>query len=817
MQTISCPQCGKSLPESAGYCTGCGKVAPLAEVTLRLPPASSKRAHALSRSADSEEPPREANEADITVKLAQKARTWAELAPEPLDDMEEEEILEPEPHATWQKVVSATPHALPAYKKSRRFFGQPQTASRPFIWLGSILLFALILSSMFVAAIRFGHAAPPPAPLPPTFHISPSTIALGGIITLRGAHFAPHSTLTLSRDQGLPLIDTGGVSSLQADAQGTFSDTVIIDPDWLPGSHTLYATDAHTRQRAAFSLSVTGQSALQGPPHLLLSATSLNFGAGDEATNGNQLLAISNAGGGQLVWQASSEQSWLQMSPTSGSIASGTHMPIIVAIDRSKLHIGNYTTNVTFTSNTEQASLIVSMSVIPLQPEHQAALQLSPAVLTFNATANGPNPLGQVVTVNNPGVQPLSWGLTTALQNGNDHWLLASSQAGTIAPSGQQQIIISVRSQGLAPGVYKGTLTFSNRGLEPVQGSPQSIFVNLTVAPLCTLTFTPSNLSFTGMHGQASPGAQTLQIGVAQGCTASQTWNATSATVNGGNWLSLSQNSGRTPAQVQVNVSTAGLAPGRYTGTLTFTARAGQQIVPVTLTVTPVACALTALATLSLQGSAGQATPLSQNATLGSNGDCPNALNWTSSAVVLTPSGGSWLSAASSGTFTPPAGASLAIQADLAGLSAGTYNGIVNVSAVDSVTSLSVGIVQIAVTLTVLPPCTLQTPSTTLLTLTANVGSNPTPNTASFTISATGNCAGSVTITPAVGASGNGWLTITGPATLASGGTATFTVTITSTALAAGIYTSAITLNASDDNGPLAGSPQTITVSLTVS
>lgn len=819
MQTSSCPTCGKPLSETTGFCPRCGTIVPLAGATVRLPLSQRAQSRRQSALADQETLPLEPNEAEITVRLPKDERTGSQSLQESFD--EEEEL--PEQHATWQKVVNVTPHGLPALtpqelaqKHAGRFFlPKQQMAPRPIFWLGLIVLFALIFSSAFITVIRLKQLTPP-TPSQPVLQVSPATVALGGIITLRGAHFIPHSILILSRDQQLQVIDTGGVSSIQVDSQGIFSDTVIIDPNWLAGKHTLYATNTQTHKQAAFSLFVTGQNALQGPPHLLLSANSLDFGAGDEATNATKLLAISNAGGGQLLWQASSEPSWLQISPTSGSIASGVHMSVIVAIDRSKLSPADYMTNILFTSNTEQATILVNMSVIPLQPEHQAALQLSPAVLTFAATANGPNPPAQTIIVSNPGVQPLMWDMTMTFQNNLGRWLLASSQAGNVAPGDQQQLSISVQAQGLAPGVYKGMLTFANHGPKPIQGSPQSIFVSLIVAPACTLALTPTTLSFTGMHEQASPAAQPLQVGVAPGCPTSQQWNVTSTTVNGGNWLSISQSSGSTPTQPLVSVNTAGLPPGRYTGTLTFAAHANQQLVSVTLTVTPLPCLLAAPSTLSMQGTAGQATPSTQNVTLSSSGDCPHALEWTSLVTVTTPNGGTWLNATPTGSFTPPANANLTVQATLTGLTAGTYTGTLSLSAVDSVTNQSIGIIQVAITLTVLPPCTLQTPSATSLTFNANVGNNPTPNTASFTVNVVGNCAGMITTTPSVDAAGSSWLTTTSPAAIASGGTATFTVTVTSTALTAGTYTSTITLSAVDGNGAIAGSPQTVQVTLTV-
>jgi len=236
-------------------------------------------------------------------------------------------------------------------------------------------------------------------------------------------------------------------------------------------------------------------------------------------------------------------------------------------------------------------------------------------------------------------------------------------------------------------------------------------------------------------------------------------------------------------------------------------------LLKVTLTVTPIPCAISGPSTLALQGTAGQSSPVAKNAAISAYGDCLHALNWSSSA-----SGGSWLSASSSGALT--SSAAVGIQANLAGLGAGTYNGSVTITVVDSVTKQTVGTVVVSVTLTAQPPtppatpCSLQPASNGLLSFVANAGSNPTTPSQSFTLSITGTCSGDVTITPSASIdSGSGWLAVSGPVAIASGSTATFTVTVTSSAQKAGSYTGAITLTAS---GGITGSPQTVAVKLTV-
>jgi hypothetical protein len=136
----------------------------------------------------------------------------------------------------------------------------------------------------------------------------------------------------------------------------------------------------------------------------------------------------------------------------------------------------------------------------------------------------------------------------------------------------------------------------------------------------------------------------------------------------------------------------------------------------------------------------------------------------------------------------------------------------------DSVTKLAVGKPQvIAVTLTVQPVCTLQTPSALAETFSSQGGANPAAQT--FTVGVIGACTGDVTIVPtATMASGTRWLAVSpASAKVASGTNATFTVTVASAALAAGSYKGAISLAAVNGGIVISGSPQAVGITLTVS
>ncbi len=75
----------------------------------------------------------------------------------------------------------------------------------------------------------------------------------------------------------------------------------------------------------------------------------------------------------------------------------------------------------------------------------------------------------------------------------------------------------------------------------------------------------PANVTFNLVAGQS--GSRQITITGDAG----QPWSATTNTVSGGGWLSLSSSSGTVPATLSVNVDGTGLTAGAYSGSVTFT------------------------------------------------------------------------------------------------------------------------------------------------------------------------------------------------------------------------------------------------------
>ena len=95
-----------------------------------------------------------------------------------------------------------------------------------------------------------------------------------------------------------------------------------------------------------------------------------------------------------------------------------------------------------------------------------------------------------------------------------------------------------------------------------------------------TLSVTPNSLSFSANQGSSNPASSTVNV------TNTGTGALGFTVASDSSWLTASPAGGNTPQALTVAVNTSGLAPGSYTGHLTVTSSATQDL-PVTITVAP--------------------------------------------------------------------------------------------------------------------------------------------------------------------------------------------------------------------------------------
>ena len=292
-----------------------------------------------------------------------------------------------------------------------------------------------------------------------------------------------------------------------------------------------------------------------GAPTLSVSPASLSFAAtAGGASPAAKTLDVTNTGQGAMSWTASDDAAWLSVAPASGS-APGS---VTVTPNTTGLAAGTYTANVTISAagaNGSPRTVPVTLVVDPAPPG--PALGVTPGSLAFTATQGGANPANRTLAVSNTGGGTLNW---TASDDAA--WLSVAPGSGT----GAGNVTASVSVAGLTAGTYTGTVTVTAAG---ATGSPRSIPVTLTVDPPAQppqLSVSPTTLSFSANQGAPTVETKAFNVSNTGGGTLSFT---TSASVP---WLNVTPASDVAPRTVSVTPSTAGLAPGLHTGTVTVTA-----------------------------------------------------------------------------------------------------------------------------------------------------------------------------------------------------------------------------------------------------
>ncbi|MCH8266466.1 MAG: hypothetical protein IH846_03000, partial [Acidobacteria bacterium] len=302
----------------------------------------------------------------------------------------------------------------------------------------------------------------------------------------------------------------------------------------------------------------------------------------------------------------------------------------------------------------------------------------APASLNFSAPAESAEAPSQQIAVSSS-VTGLAWTAQASTGSGGP-WLIVLPAAGS-APG---LLEVSVDVAGLAPGTYTGTVT-----LQAPLGTPptQTVSVELTVEPAlpAQIAVEPSSLTFEAAAGAGDPPEQTLRISNAGGGTLD--WTAQASTLSGGDWLSVSLVSGSvaagSPAVVQVSAKLAGLSPGVYSGSVRVESPSAnqQQTVAVALLLSEVTqTLLVSKSGLLFTGVEGGGVAPSQTIEILNTGQ--GVMSWT--AEVTTTSGGNWLTVSPSGGSSDAASleaSPVKVSATAAGLPAGNYSGLIQVSA----------------------------------------------------------------------------------------------------------------------------------------
>ncbi|WP_376796704.1 carboxypeptidase regulatory-like domain-containing protein [Thermogemmatispora sp.] len=557
---------------------------------------------------------------------------------------------------------------------------------------------------------------PLPANPGPILQVTPAALSF---IATDGGSTPPPQTLTISNPGNKPLAWLlNSSTSLTAPDQTPYAHALGPLADWLSVSERSGRVDAGAAQSVTVAVEsrsllpgvytalltfASSQGILDTPQSIVVSltvlprcgvmvnASSLSFMAVAGRSNPpNQAVTLSERAGclDDLDWQASSDASWVSVTPSSGELHGAGSSVIAIGVNALGLQPGRYTSLITFTAGHGSQTLPVLLVVQPAPAPQEPVMSLTPLSLNFSAIQGQSTP-PQTVMVTNTGGGTLYWqAQTTSLTSG---WLTVSPASGSVAPGSSSQILVGVNASALTAGTYSGQILLVGRGSDGKRaaGTPQVLQVTLQVLPPCSLG-QPSmhSVAFSSIAGGSDPGPQTVTLEVSGTCSWPLSWS-TSLT-SSASWLRLSDSStslvnGQT-ASISLAVSSAGLAVGSYSTQVivkvldsTGAPIAGSpQRFSVTLTVLPPCVFQVGTSSLFFSAVQGGGTPPVQAITFSSSGTCRYPISVSASASPDSP----WLTV--SGGSDNGSGGSLQVSVNPAGLTPGVYNAQITITASSS-------------------------------------------------------------------------------------------------------------------------------------
>ncbi|HLL80675.1 MAG TPA: hypothetical protein VKT25_14300 [Ktedonobacteraceae bacterium] len=215
-------------------------------------------------------------------------------------------------------------------------------------------------------------------------------------------------------------------------------------------------------------------------------------------------------------------------------------------------------------------------------------LMLSSSQLTFHYVQGNTQPISQSVILQSGDSSAFTW----HIQGGSiPSWLTIEPLQGAISARNIGQIGVSVQVSQVPPGTYATALSISGTtGTgEPLQNSPQTLTVTLTVQPPCIFQAAPTTLTFTSSLLQPNPPGQTLTMNTSGNCAASVNWTASTDAA----WVQLSSSSGidtGSGSSISVTIHARGMLVGTYTAHIALVATdsngAAVPVKPQSITVT---------------------------------------------------------------------------------------------------------------------------------------------------------------------------------------------------------------------------------------
>ena len=469
----------------------------------------------------------------------------------------------------------------------------------------------------------------------------------------------------------------------------------------------------------------------------------LSFSAQNGTISPQTIIITSSSGATNVSVSALSTNSWLSVSPTSGTTPLQLTVSVNPALSSLSTDDGFININATGASLSVRAELNTLPGTSPISA--------TPNSLSFAFSVNSTVPATQSVTLTSSSSSVTTFTATPRTSDGGG-WLTVNPQSATLA--GGLQVTVNPTALPATLGPFTGAIAINAPGTTGI-----SLPILVTLAGTPAIQVGSSQLNFAWQIGTAAPAAQSLAITSSTGVNV--TFTDSAKTSSCGNWLVISPQSGATPSNITAQVNTSGLNTAQTcNGEIDISAPGASNpsvVVPVSLLVSTNPLLLVPSTGPTFTYQIGTSVPATQNVQITSSG---TPLAFTVSSAATTAGGPNFITVAPVTATTPQALALTVNPLILATLGPGTYS--------DTVTLTSAGAGNPPQTFTV----TLTVSSNPLLTASAEslifnyeIGKTAPPNqtitvssTASplnFNISvSTTNCSGFLTATGNNGANG---------------------------------------------------------------
>ena len=242
---------------------------------------------------------------------------------------------------------------------------------------------------------------------------------------------------------------------------------------------------------------------------ILLSQSGLQFtGVAGGGPLQSQSIGVVNTGQGTMNWNATpsspSGSSWLTVSPASGTSVAGSSQvsSLTVTANVTGLAAGQYSALIQVSApgaNNSPQFAVVELSVLPAGSD--PGVMVRPSGLIFTAQVGKSDPSSQTLQVTE--VAPETVNYAAGLLTAGGNWAQALPLNAQLTPGDSTRTIVVQPSLGtLAPGVYRGALTFVFGDNGPLQ------VVNL----LFLVTGAGSTVDAAAVHGATTSSCSPTQL-----------------------------------------------------------------------------------------------------------------------------------------------------------------------------------------------------------------------------------------------------------------------------------------------------------------